>query len=144
MCGICGIVERDGASPDSRVLEEMNQRILHRGPDEGGSWIEDRAGLAMRRLAIIDLSGGHQPMFNEDGSIAIVFNGEIYNYQELRPELEAAKHRLYNPQRHRNHNSPTIGPASHRPRNTGMPSFPVSLRIRFSVYHVPLSSGATR
>jgi asparagine synthase (glutamine-hydrolysing) len=94
MCGICGIVERDGASPDSRVLEGMNQRILHRGPDEGGSWIEDRAGLAMRRLAIIDLIGGHQPMFNEDGSVAIVFNGEIYNYQELRPELEAAGHRL--------------------------------------------------
>jgi asparagine synthase (glutamine-hydrolysing) len=92
MCGICGIVEREGAAPVESVLEEMNQRLLHRGPDEGGAWIADHAGIAMRRLAIIDLSGGHQPMFNEDGSVGIVFNGEIYNYQELRPELEAAGH----------------------------------------------------
>src|SRR5437868_11465196 len=94
MCGICGIVNRDGAKVSPELLSRLNTRLLHRGPDEGGEWIDNSAGLAMRRLAIIDLAGGQQPMFNEDGSIAIVFNGEVYNYHELRPELETAGHRL--------------------------------------------------
>src|SRR5690348_14419132 len=92
MCGICGIVEREGAGVEPEVLGRLNMRLLHRGPDEGGEWIDGRAGLAMRRLAIIDLSGGHQPMFNEDGTIGIVFNGEIYNYHELRESLLALGH----------------------------------------------------
>src|ERR1700682_2172848 len=94
MCGICGIIEPEGVTPDRDVLGRLNARLWHRGPDEGGEWIDGCAGLAMRRLAIIDLAGGHQPMFNEDGTIAIVFNGEIYNYQELRKLLEAAGHRF--------------------------------------------------
>ena len=94
MCGICGIVEHEGTQVDAALLSRMNARLLHRGPDEGGEWIDRHAGLAMRRLAIIDLTGGQQPMFNEDGSIAIVFNGEIYNYLELREILEAAGHRF--------------------------------------------------
>ncbi len=94
MCGICGIVERSGSGPDPDVLGRLNAKLLHRGPDDAGAWIDGSAGLAMRRLAIIDLAGGHQPMFNEDGSIAVVFNGEIYNYRDLRKDLEDAGHRL--------------------------------------------------
>ncbi|HKW98479.1 MAG TPA: asparagine synthase (glutamine-hydrolyzing) [Bryobacteraceae bacterium] len=94
MCGICGTVERVGTAADAAVLVRMNSRLWHRGPDEGGEWTDGEAGLAMRRLAIIDLSGGHQPMFNEDGTIAIVFNGEIYNFSDLQQELEAAGHRF--------------------------------------------------
>jgi asparagine synthase (glutamine-hydrolysing) len=93
MCGICGIVDQDGSAPIDRVLlSRLNACLFHRGPDEGGEWIDGQAGLAMRRLAIIDLVGGQQPMFNEDGSIAIVFNGEIYNFLELRELLEKAGH----------------------------------------------------
>ena len=88
------MVEREGVSPDSAVLTRLNGRLYHRGPDEGGAWIDGRAALAMRRLAIIDLTGGQQPMFNEDRSIGIVFNGEIYNYHELREDLEKAGHRF--------------------------------------------------
>lgn len=94
MCGICGIVENSGVRPDADVLGRLNSRLFHRGPDEGGEWIDGSAGLAMRRLAIIDLTGGHQPMFNADGSIAVVFNGEIYNYLELRQTLEKGGHRF--------------------------------------------------
>ena len=94
MCGICGIVDQHGAVIDPALLARLNARLLHRGPDEGGEWIDESAGLAMRRLAIIDLAGGQQPMFNEDGSIAIVFNGEIYNYRDLREELVVAGHRF--------------------------------------------------
>ncbi len=72
----------------------MNQRLFHRGPDGGGEWIESRAAIAMRRLAIIDLTSGQQPMFNETGDIGIVFNGEIYNYHELRADLESRGHRF--------------------------------------------------
>jgi asparagine synthase (glutamine-hydrolysing) len=94
MCGICGIINRDGAAVNPELLSRLNTRLLHRGPDESGEWIDNSAGLAMRRLAIIDLAGGQQPMFNEDGSIAIVFNGEIYNYHELRDLLQKSGHRF--------------------------------------------------
>ncbi|HBT61916.1 MAG TPA: asparagine synthase (glutamine-hydrolyzing), partial [Elusimicrobia bacterium] len=89
MCGICGIVYRDGTSPDPRRLKAANDALLHRGPDDSGAYIEGPAGLAMRRLAIIDLSTGHQPISTVDGRYTIVFNGEIYNFLELRAELEA-------------------------------------------------------
>jgi asparagine synthase (glutamine-hydrolysing) len=91
MCGICGMVGR----VDRETVVRMNTRIAHRGPDDEGIWIEPRAGVGLghRRLAIIDLSpAGHQPMFSEDGSIALVFNGEIYNYRELKAELAAKGH----------------------------------------------------
>ncbi len=87
MCGICGIVDREGSVIDPALLSRMNSGLFHRGPDEGGEWIDGSTAMAMRRLAIIDLSGGQQPMFNEDGQVAIVFNGEIYNYLELRDQL---------------------------------------------------------
>ncbi|WP_303917095.1 asparagine synthase (glutamine-hydrolyzing) [Subdoligranulum variabile] len=91
MCGIAGFinarVEADGA-----VLQGMLARIAHRGPDGQGVFVQGRAALGHRRLAIIDLDGGPQPMFNEDGRLAVVFNGEIYNYQALTEELTAAGH----------------------------------------------------
>ncbi len=88
MCGICGIVNEQPGRIDREALGRANELINHRGPDEGGIYTDDRAGLAMRRLAIIDLKSGQQPISNPDNTAFIVFNGEIYNFQELRPELE--------------------------------------------------------
>ena len=90
MCGICGIVYKDGTSPDLGRLKTANDLFTHRGPDDEGFYIDGPAGLAMRRLAIIDLNTGHQPISTADGRYTIVFNGEIYNFLELRAELEAA------------------------------------------------------
>ena len=101
MCGIAGFVEAfDSASPfgldASRALvHRMCDAIRHRGPDDEGVWVSEGVALGMRRLSIIDLATGHQPIHNEDQSAWIVFNGEIYNYRELRGELEAAGHRFY-------------------------------------------------
>src|SRR6187397_319595 len=97
MCGICGILSLNGAPVDPATLDEMNQALLHRGPDSGGSFVQEEVGLAARRLAIIDLEGGDQPIANEDGRIVVVQNGEIYNHAELRAELEAAGHRFRTP-----------------------------------------------
>ncbi|MBI5240367.1 MAG: asparagine synthase (glutamine-hydrolyzing) [Elusimicrobia bacterium] len=89
MCGICGIVYKDGTSPDQGRLKAANDRLTHRGPDDEGFYIDGPAGLGMRRLAIIDLNTGHQPISSADGRCTIVFNGEIYNFLELREELES-------------------------------------------------------
>ncbi|MEK7388663.1 MAG: asparagine synthase (glutamine-hydrolyzing) [Elusimicrobiota bacterium] len=94
MCGICGVVYGDGRSPDKGVLKRANDQIAHRGPDDEGYHLDAPAGLAMRRLAIIDLTTGHQPMSYADGSLWVVLNGEIYNFKELRAELEARGHRF--------------------------------------------------
>ncbi|MGE0703955.1 MAG: asparagine synthase (glutamine-hydrolyzing) [Vicinamibacterales bacterium] len=96
MCGIVGsVVFADHGTVDERVLERMTDAIRHRGPDDGGVWAEGCAGLGARRLAVIDLSArGHQPMANEDGSVRIAFNGEVYNFQSLREELEGKGHRF--------------------------------------------------
>jgi asparagine synthase (glutamine-hydrolysing) len=94
MCGICGIFYRERARRVERdTLAEMNQRIVHRGPDDDGFFVEGNAGLAMRRLSIIDIQTGHQPISNEDENLWIVYNGELYNHQELRKDLEARGHR---------------------------------------------------
>lgn len=93
MCGIVGLFDLRGQRAIARVdLERMNSAILHRGPDSDGVHIEPGVGLAMRRLAIIDLAGGDQPLYNEDGSVGLVFNGQIYNFQRLTPELQAKGH----------------------------------------------------
>lgn len=93
MCGICGIFHNGSdRHADKAVLLDMNQQIVHRGPDDAGAFVDDGAGLAMRRLSIIDLKTGHQPLSNEDGSIWIVFNGEIYNHAELREKLITRGH----------------------------------------------------
>jgi asparagine synthase (glutamine-hydrolysing) len=94
MCGIVGMVNLDGRAADPSLLGRMNEAIHHRGPDEDGHYVKENVGLAMRRLAIIDLSGGRQPIANEDRTAWIVFNGEIYNYRDLKAELEKRGHRF--------------------------------------------------
>lgn len=95
MCGITGFVNNTGQPADRGLLEAMNLALIHRGPDEDGFYLKDHVGLAMRRLAIIDLAGGQQPIHNEDRTKWIVFNGEIYNYQELRKGLIERGRKLY-------------------------------------------------
>ena len=92
MCGIAGIIRWDGRPGVEEDIRAMCRMMVHRGPDEEGIYVADGVALGMRRLSIIDLAGGQQPVFNEDGSVCIVFNGEIYNYQELRRQLERAGH----------------------------------------------------
>src|SRR6185503_3628823 len=108
MCGICGIVDFDGRPIDRGLVKRMTDVIEHRGPDgegfffntadrpQNGSAAQSRgaqAALSARRLAIIDVAAGHQPISNEDGTIEVAYNGEIYNFNELREELIASGHR---------------------------------------------------
>lgn len=93
MCGICGIAYDDGARQvDAETLTRLRDRMVHRGPDDAGLYVRKNVGLGHRRLSIIDRSGGQQPLSNEDGSVWIVFNGEIYNYRDLRTVLEGKGH----------------------------------------------------
>jgi asparagine synthase (glutamine-hydrolysing) len=92
MCGICGVVGFDDPDSKKSVVRQMMARMRHRGPDGDGIFVNDWVCLGMRRLSIIDLDGGHQPIFSEDGSVAVVFNGEIYNFRELRHTLESRGH----------------------------------------------------
>ena len=95
MCGLAGLFDSRGAREiDRQLLRRMNDRLSHRGPDGSGDYCRPGIGLAHRRLAIIDLAGGAQPLFNEDGSVVVVFNGEIYNFQELADLLTATGHTL--------------------------------------------------
>ena len=90
MCGICGFT---GQNVDrGQVLTDMMNRIIHRGPDGAGQYMDDEIAMGFRRLSIIDLEGGDQPMRTEDGRLVITFNGEIYNYRELREELKGRGH----------------------------------------------------
>ena len=93
MCGIAGIASSDG-SPDLGAVERMSATLVHRGPDDEGLFHRGPVALAARRLSIIDLAHGHQPIANEDGSVVVVQNGEIYNYRELKRELEGVGHRF--------------------------------------------------
>jgi len=88
MCGICGMVGKS----DRNLLQAMCDVLVHRGPDGEGQYLEDQVAIGMRRLAVIDLETGDQPMTNEDQSLRIVYNGEIYNYRELRDTLEKKKY----------------------------------------------------
>jgi asparagine synthase (glutamine-hydrolysing) len=95
MCGIAGIVSADsGERIEAATIRRMCDAIVHRGPDDEGIFVKGNTGLGMRRLSIIDLSGGHQPVFNEDRTVWVVYNGEIYNFPELRRELEKLGHRF--------------------------------------------------
>ena len=94
MCGICGIVALDGSTVDAAALERMNVTLEHRGPDSDGFLIDGPVAFAMRRLSIIDVEGGNQPIGNEDNSIHVIQNGEIYNYRELRADLLRRGHRF--------------------------------------------------
>jgi asparagine synthase (glutamine-hydrolysing) len=93
VCGICGIASSNGPADPER-LARMSATLVHRGPDAAGTLTDGPVGLAARRLAIIDLETGDQPIANEDGSIHVVQNGELYNYRELRAELERSGHRF--------------------------------------------------
>lgn len=90
MCGICGIISKGPVVQDS--VFKMNSSMFHRGPNGDGTYFEPNLGLAMRRLSIIDLEGGWQPIYNEDASLVLFMNGEIYNYIELRRNLEIKGH----------------------------------------------------
>jgi asparagine synthase (glutamine-hydrolysing) len=95
MCGICGQIKIVGDEPvDQNTIRRMAQTIFHRGPDDDGYFFDRSLGFGFRRLSIIDLSGGHQPMSDAEESVWLVFNGEIYNYQELRAELEGHGHQF--------------------------------------------------
>ena len=95
MCGIAGIVS---TATDDRIeaatIHHMCEQIVHRGPDDEGIFVKGGTGFGMRRLSIIDLAGGHQPVFNEDRSVWVVFNGEIYNFPQLRSELQSQGHQF--------------------------------------------------
>src|SRR6267143_3423332 len=95
MCGIAGIVRNDRSDVDQALLARMCEAIRHRGPDDDGFYVNVPVGLGMRRLAIIDLKSGQQPIHNQDRTAWIVFNGEIYNYRELRQQLEKLGHTFY-------------------------------------------------
>src|SRR5436853_6418578 len=93
MCGIAGIVTRERSNHASaELVRAMCDAIAHRGPDDYGEYLQGHVGIGMRRLSIIDLQGGRQPIANEDGTVQVVFNGEIYNYRRLRNELEERGH----------------------------------------------------
>ena len=94
MCGIAGVVNSEPGGVEADTIRRMCQSIVHRGPDDEGTYVKDGAGLGVRRLSVIDIAGGHQPVFNEDKTICIVYNGEIYNFPELRRELESRGHRF--------------------------------------------------
>jgi asparagine synthase (glutamine-hydrolysing) len=94
MCGICGVIGFESVNDSENLVRRMNAAMFHRGPDDEGLLVAPRAALGMRRLSIIDLPGGGQPVRNETGTLAIVFNGEIYNFRELRAELEALGHQF--------------------------------------------------
>src|SRR3954451_25428785 len=96
MCGIAGIVAFDHLHSDEPTRATLMRDVMtHRGPDGAGLHVDDRVALAHRRLSIVDLAGGHQPLANEDGTIWVTFNGEIYNHASVRPELEAAGRRYH-------------------------------------------------
>src|SRR5258708_36846663 len=93
MCRMTGFIDKTQSYADAEALiDKMCQNIRHRGPDEQGTWVGDGIALGMRRLSIIDLDGGQQPIWNEDRSILIVFNGEIYNYRDLQCTLQRHGH----------------------------------------------------
>src|SRR5882672_11493942 len=92
MCGICGIVTTPGRDVARDVLASMTAKLAHRGPDGDGFFVNGHIGLGHRRLSIIDLEGGAQPLANEDGSVVVVFNGEIFNYRDLTSDLVARGH----------------------------------------------------
>src|SRR6266511_735798 len=94
MCGIAGLACASAALPDRAQLRAMADRLRHRGPDDQGFYLATGIGLGMRRLSIIDVQGGRQPISNEDGTVWVILNGEIYNFTALRPALERAGHRF--------------------------------------------------
>ena len=94
MCGICGIASPLNFNERDAIVHKMNNAITHRGPDENGFYSSGFCTLAMSRLSIIDLKGGKQPIFNENDQYCVIFNGEIYNYKELKEDLSSKGHKF--------------------------------------------------
>src|SRR5258707_14240042 len=92
MCGICGVIGFENPDQAEAITRRMMEALRHRGPDEDGLLVAPSVALGMRRLSIIDLPGGHQPVFNEASNLAVVFNGEIYNFRQLRGTPEELGH----------------------------------------------------
>ncbi|MBI4707540.1 MAG: asparagine synthase (glutamine-hydrolyzing) [Candidatus Omnitrophica bacterium] len=92
MCGICGVIKKEGSFVEKECLKEMTDALVHRGPDEDGHFLFKNAGMGMRRLSIIDVKGGHQPIYNERKNVCVICNGEIYNYIELKERLMKSGH----------------------------------------------------
>src|ERR1700712_4043041 len=95
MCGIAGCFHFESGAVDREILTRMTETLVHRGPDSSGYFFAAGIGLGMRRLSIIDLATGDQPLYSEDGNLVLVCNGEIYNYRQLVAELEAKGHRFH-------------------------------------------------
>src|ERR1700683_5097097 len=95
MCRIVGVINSERGGVEAATVHRMFQSIVPRGPDDEGIFVKDGAGLGVRRLSVIDVAGGHQPVFNEDKTIWVAFNGEIYNFLELRQDLEKRGHHFY-------------------------------------------------
>src|SRR4051812_44481275 len=95
MCGIAGLLSLGGKPPLQEEVQSMCDAMVHRGPNDDGYYVSADAVIGMRRLSIIDLDGGHQPVHNEDRTVWVVFNGEIYNFKSLREDLEQQGHRFY-------------------------------------------------
>ena len=94
MCGFCGFSDKKSINDKKKIIKDMSDRIIHRGPDSDGYYVDKNIALGFRRLSIIDLKGGNQPLYNEDKSVVVMFNGEIYNFMELRSDLEKLNHKF--------------------------------------------------
>ncbi|MBQ3021336.1 MAG: asparagine synthase (glutamine-hydrolyzing) [Bacilli bacterium] len=94
MCGFCGFVSKENTKNKKKIIKEMSDRIIHRGPDSDGYYVDENIAMGFRRLSIIDLEGGDQPLYNEDKNIVVMFNGEIYNFKELRDVLINLGHKF--------------------------------------------------
>ena len=92
MCAITGIINHNSVSQAEKIIKEMTDAVLHRGPDDSGYFLDDNVAFGHRRLSVIDIDGGKQPMYNENRDVVVILNGEIYNYRELRVELEGKGH----------------------------------------------------
>ena len=92
MCGIVGFIDKNNKKDKEKILKKMTSKIIHRGPNSEGIYADKEVGLGFRRLSIIDLEGGSQPIYNEEKDKVIIFNGEIYNFQELRKDLKKKGH----------------------------------------------------
>ena len=94
MCGFVGFVGKESKEDKKKIIKDMADMIVHRGPDSEGYFVDEKVALGFRRLSIIDLDKGNQPIYNEDKSMVIVFNGEVYNYKEIKEELIKRGHKF--------------------------------------------------
>src|SRR5215469_9272377 len=95
MCGLAGYIDMLGSErADEQVVRRMTEKLVHRGPDSSGFFVHDNVGLGFRRLSIVDVNGGDQPLYNEDNSVVLLCNGEIYNFEELKQEMARAAHQF--------------------------------------------------